>query len=136
MHDEMAVHPDCSGMVPTEPVMDALQGMALLLRSTNERMAALEAEVRRLTKVTPSQASALNAAMRERATAVCQMHRAAGCEKAALSAIRRDVKRLCGISNTRELPRGDYTVAMKQIQMWDDYDVMIQIKRREAKKHG
>ena len=74
--------------------------------------------------------------MRERATAVCQMHRAAGCEKAALSAIRRDVKRLCGISNTRELPRGDYTVAMKQIQMWDDYDVMIQIKRREAKKHG
>lgn len=33
MHDEMVVHPDCSGMVPAEPVMDALQGMALLLRS-------------------------------------------------------------------------------------------------------
>ena len=37
-----------------------MRGMADMMRTTNERMGALEREVRMLTKVTPAQATAIN----------------------------------------------------------------------------
>lgn len=55
-------------------MQQTLLAMAELLRQTTERMTALEAEVRRLTKVTPSQARALNEAIRQRSAEVCRMH--------------------------------------------------------------
>ena len=117
-----------------EMLLDALRSMANLLRSTNERMQCLELEVRRLTKVTPSQAAALNAAIRKRADELCIQHRAAGCEKAITAAIRKAIKQTCGIGSARELPRCDYPVAVRQVEMWDDYRLIRDIKRREAKK--
>lgn len=39
-----------------------MRGMADMMRTTNERMGALEREVRMLTKVTPAQATAINTA--------------------------------------------------------------------------
>lgn len=113
-----------------QKLLAAMQNMAVLLRATNERMCELEAQVRRLEKVTPAQAAAINRAVRERAAQVCGMHRAAGCEKAAAAAIRRAVKLTCGISSVRELPRADYSVVERQIQMWDDYAVMRRIKEK------
>ena len=44
-----------------------MQGMANMVRATNERMGMLEQQVRLLTKVTPAQASAISAAIRDRA---------------------------------------------------------------------
>lgn len=41
-----------------------MRGMADMMRTTNERMGALEREVRMLTKVTPAQATAINTAIR------------------------------------------------------------------------
>ena len=46
---------------------EIMRGMADMLRATNERMAALEREVRLLTKVTPAQANAIHEAIRSRA---------------------------------------------------------------------
>ena len=115
-----------------QAMMDALRTMATLLRTTNERMQALEKEVRRLEKVTPGQASTLNALIRARAAEVCRMHRAAGCESAAAAAIRKDVKRMCGISSMRELPRRDYGTAETQVRMWDDYQQMKKIRTRAS----
>ena len=60
-----------------------MRGMADMMRTTNERMGALEREVRMLTKVTPAQATAINTAIRERAAALCLSYRATGCEKQA-----------------------------------------------------
>lgn len=117
-----------------EMLLDALRSMACLLRSTNDRMQSLEQEVKRLTKVTPSQAAALNSAIRRRAGELCIRHRANGCEKAITAAIRKAIKHTCGISSARELPRCDYPVAMQQVEMWDDYRLIRDIKRREAEK--
>lgn len=113
-----------------EMLLDALRSMASLLRSTNERMQSLEQEVKRLTKVTPSQAAALNSAIRRRADELCARHRAAGCEKSVAAAIRKAIKHTCGISSARELPRCDYPVAMQQVEMWDDYRLIRDIKRK------
>ena len=119
-----------------QKLLDAMQGMAMLLKTTNDRLKELEAQVRRLEKVTPAQAAALGAAVRARAAQVCGIHRAAGCEKAAAAAIRKAVKITCGAGTLRDLPRCDYQVAERQIQMWDDYQIMKEIKTKEAKKRA
>ena len=71
-----------------------MRGMADMMRTTNERMGALEREVRMLTKVTPAQATAINTAIRERAAALCLSYRAIGCEKQAAAAIRKAIRQL------------------------------------------
>lgn len=113
-----------------QQMAQATVSMANMLRATNERMASMEREIRLLTKVTPAQASAINAAIRERAAALCGSYRAVGCEKAVANAIRRAVKLTTGVSNVRELPRCEYTVAMQQVQLWDDYKAMKAIKAK------
>ena len=75
-----------SAAVPVEletfmaQALQLMQGMADMVRATNERMAALEQQVRMLEKVTPSQATDLNAAIRQRAAAACQEYRMTGME--------------------------------------------------------
>lgn len=112
----------------------ALASMASMIRATNERIAELEREIRLLTKVTPAQANAINAAVRERAAELCASYRATGCEKLVANAIRRAVKLTTGVSNVRELPRCEYSVAMQQVAMWDDYKAMKAIKAKGATK--
>lgn len=77
-----------------------MRGMADMMRTTNERMGALEREVRMLTKVTPAQATAINAAIRERAAALCLSYRATAARSrlplpSARPSGRRWARRLC-----------------------------------------
>ena len=102
--------------------------MAMLLRETNERIKALEAEVHRLTKVTPQQANTINAAIRQRAKEVCRIHHAVGGENVAAAAIRKSMKATCGAGSAREVLRSDFQVAMRAVQLWDDYKVMEAIR--------
>lgn len=114
---------------------EAMLNMAMLLRETNERMKALEKEVHQMVKVTPAQVREINAAIRDRAADVCRDHRAVGCEKAAAAAIRKAIRATCGTSVTRELARSEYSVARKLISLWDDYRIMMEIKRKAEKKN-
>lgn len=107
-----------------------MRGMADMLRTTNERMGALEREVRMLTKVTPAQATAINAAIRERAATLCASYRAVGCEKQATAAIRKAIRQTLGVQAARDLPRCQYELVMKQVAMWDDYKTMKHIKSK------
>lgn len=108
----------------------AMRGMADMVRATNERMTALEQQVRLLTKVTPAQANEVNAAIRERARELCESYRAQGSEKAVAAAIRRDVRLMQGVQSVRELPRCEYAVALHQARIWDDYKAMKAIKAK------
>ena len=110
----------------------ALQTMAGLLRTTNETMAQLQRQVRLLEKVTPAQASALNKAIRERAGELCAIYmlRGEGFDKAVAKEIRKAVKLRFGANTAKELPRCEYEVAMSQVQGWDDYKIMKDIKGR------
>lgn len=115
----------------TAQMLQIMQGMAVMLQATNDRMAALEQQVRLLTKVTPAQARELNAAMRTRAEQLCAGdRRLAGSEKALTNAIRRDVRLATGVQSMRELARCDYAVTLRRIQMWDDPDVVRSMRKK------
>lgn len=111
---------------------EALQAMAGLLRTTNETMAQLQRQVRLLEKVTPAQARAINQAIRGRATELCAIYmlRGDGCEKPVAAAIRKAVKLRFGANTAKDLPRCEYEVALAQVQGWDDYKIMKEIKGR------
>lgn len=109
---------------------EIMRGMADMIRATNEEMAALKREVRLLTKVTPAQATAINEAIRMRAAELCESYHAMGCEKPVANAIRRAVRLTTGTNSVRELPRCEYSVALEQVRMWDDYKVMRAIRAK------
>lgn len=111
-------------------MMAGMQAMSDMLRSTHESMVALERQVRQMEKVTPAQARAINTAIRGRAVELCKVHHADGCERAAASAIRRAVKLSTGVTAMKDIPRCDYMVIMRLIEMWDDYKVMKAIKAK------
>ena len=113
---------------------EALQTMAGMLKATNESMAQLQRQVRLLEKVTPAQASAINRAIRERAVELCVIYMATDCEKAVAQAIRKAVKLRFGATAAKDLPRCEYEVALAQVQGWDDYSVMREIRKRGREK--
>lgn len=115
-----------------QQMREALQAMAGLLRTTNETMAQLQRQVRLLEKVTPAQARAINQAIRDRATELCAIYmlRGDGCEKPVAAAIRKAVKLRFGANTAKDLPRCEYEVALAQVQGWDDYKTMKEIKWR------
>lgn len=111
-----------------------MQSMATMIRATNERMAALEQSVRLLNKVTPAQAGAINAAIRERAAELCAEYHAAGCETAVGNAIRKELKLTMGVQSVRDVARCEYAVAVETARLWDDYRVMKAVKARGRTK--
>lgn len=115
-------------------VAQTMQSMATMIRATNERMAALEQSVRLLNKVTPAQAGAINAAIRERAAELCAEYRAAGCETAVGNAIRKELRLTMGVQSVRDVARCEYAVAVETVRLWDDYKVMKAVKARGRTK--
>lgn len=111
----------------------AMHGLADMMRATNERMTSLDNRVRLLEKVTGMQLNEINATIRARAAELCEMYRIAGQEKPVANAIRRAVRLTTGVQSLRELPRCEYTVVLKQVQMWDDYKAMKAIKGKAGK---
>ena len=117
-------------------LLSVMQGMAQMIRATHDRMAALEAQVRQLTKVTPAQATSINKAVRQRAEALCREYGATGCERQVADRIRRAIKLGSGASNVREIPACEYKVTMNQVSMWDDYKVIRDIKTKAREQKG
>ncbi len=111
-----------------DQIAQAMQSLANMVRTTNERMAALEQSARLLTKVTPAQAGAINAAIRDRARELCAAYHAAGCEKIAGNAIRRELRLTMGVQSVRDVPRCEYNVALQTVRLWDDYRAMKTMK--------
>lgn len=105
-----------------------MQAMADALRANQQIMAELAREVHQLTKVTPAQVKALNAAIKDRAAEVCAASRAIGGEKAMASAIRKHVKLTMGVNTLRELPRADWSTAMAAIEGWNDFRTIKKIR--------
>lgn len=138
MGDMMTIRRDDALTIPAavaeemKQMRETLQAMAGLLRTTNETMAQLQRQVRLLEKVTPAQARAINQAIRDRATELCAIYllRGDGCEKPVAAAIRKAIKLRFGANSAKDLPRCEYEVAMTQVQGWDDYKTMKEIKGR------
>lgn len=110
-----------------------MQGMAEMVKATNDRMAQMETQLRMLEKVTPSQATALNSAIRCRAAEISSDYLLKNGDKPVAAAIRKDVRLSTGAHSMREIARCDFAPILDMIRCWDDYRAIKAIKAKEAR---
>lgn len=148
------VPPDAIGEIITELMRPVMQTVGKLLENNtaaleqlsaaqsvqNDRLEALEKQIRMQTLVTAKQVTYLNGAVRSRARELLDK-RGIDDRKAATKlggAIRKAVLARYGIANLREIPKHEYSVAMSQISMWSDAllvrDIAKQARNRMEKE--
>ena len=143
------VEPEMIGQIITElmrPVMQtigkmlenntaALEQLSAAQSVQNDRLEALEKQIRLQTPVTSKQVTFLNDAIRQRARVLLDKK---GIEdKKAVTklgnAIRKAVLARYGIGNVREIPKHEYSVAMSQVEMWNDV-LIVRDVAKEARE--
>lgn len=112
---------------------EAVQCIAAQEQIQSDRLAALERELRLNMPVTNAQVRYLSSGMKSRALELLAKRsleetteltrRLSGC-------IRKAVLARYGISSLRDLPRCEYSVAMKQIETWNDLMALREATRR------
>ncbi len=100
----------------------AMEQISAAQAVTNDRLNAMEKQIRLQTPVSGKQVSYLNEAVRARARALLDKR---GIEDAKAvtrlgNAIRRAVLARYGVSGMRDIPKHEYNVAMSQIEIWSD----------------
>ena len=114
---------------------EALNQVARTQQVQADRMEALEKQIRLNTPVTPQQAKYLGEEIKNRARELLAKYDVedAKAVRKLGSAIRKAVLTRSGIGSLAELPKCEYTVAMSQIQMWNE---MLRVRDcvREARK--
>lgn len=101
---------------------EALERIASTQKIQAERMAELEKQIRLNTPVSKQQEKYLNDAMRTKARELL-FKRGIEDDKAArklAAAIKKSVLARYGITTMREIPKHEYSVAMSQINLWND----------------
>lgn len=134
--EEITATPEVLGGIITElmrPVMQtigkmlenntaALEQLSAAQSIQNDRLEALEKQIRLQTKVDGKMAGYLNDAIRSRSRELLDK-RGVDDRKAVTklgNAIRKAVLMRYGISTLRDVPKHEYNVAMQQIGMWND----------------
>ena len=144
------VAPEMIGQIITElmrPVMQtigkmlenntaALEQLSAAQSVQNDRLEALEKQIRLQTPVTSKQVTFLNDAIRQRARVLLDKK---GIEdKKAVTklgnAIRKAVLARYGIGNVREIPKHEYSVAMSQVEMWNDVLTVRDVAKEAREK--
>lgn len=114
-----------------------MQGMADMMRLTNERMTALEQQVKQLEKVTPAQMRDMQETIREKAAQVCREYRMAGGESKVAAAIRKRVRLITGAGSMREVPRCDYETVLGAVACWEEVKtiraIRVKVQEQESK---
>lgn len=120
----------------------ALEQLSSAQSIQNDRLEALEKQIRLQTPVTSKQVTYLNDAIRQRARVLLDK-KGVDDKKATTklgNAIRKAVLSRYGISNLREIPKHEYGVAMSQIEIWSDVltvrDIAKEAKSREETENA
>ena len=114
---------------------EAIQYLAAQQKVQTDRMEALEKQIRLNTLVTPTQSRYLNDAIRKRSKEILSKKGCCEDKKAVTklsAAIRKAVLHRYGIASMSEIPKHEYSVAMQQIDTWNDVMAVMTVAR-EAK---
>lgn len=114
----------------------ALEQLSSAQSIQNDRLEALEKQIRLQTPVTSKQVTYLNDAIRQRARALLDK-KGIDDKKATTklgNAIRKAVLSRYGISSLREIPKHEYGVAMSQIEIWSDVLTVRDIAKETRKR--
>lgn len=116
---------------------EALEQLAGAQKVQNDRLEALEKQIRLNTLVTPQQVKYFNDAIRARARELLnkkEIEDAAAIKKLGTQ-IRKSVLARYGIGALHEIPKHEYSVVMSQIAMWNDVliirDIVREVRKRE-----
>ncbi len=119
---------------------EALERLAASQAVQNNRLEALEKQIRLQTPVTAKQAQYMNDAIRTKARELLDKRELSGDKWAVTklgNAIRKDVLARYGVAGLREIPRHEYQVAMNQIGIWGNAlvirDVVKEAREREER---
>ena len=119
---------------------EALERLAASQAVQNNRLEALEKQIRLQTPVTAKQAQYMNDAIRTKARELLDKRELSGDKWAVTklgNAIRKDVLARYGVAGLREIPRHEYQVAMNQIGIWGNAlvirDVVKEARKREER---
>ena len=110
----------------------ALEQLSSAQAIQNDRLEALEKQIRLQTPVTSKQAGYLNEAIRRRSRELLDKSGLAEDKKAVSKLggiIRKAVLSRYGVGNLREIPKHEYTVAMSQIDMWSNVMLVRDVVR-------
>ena len=116
---------------------EALERLASAQMAQNQRLEALEKQIRLQTPITPKQAASLNDAIRQKRRETLDKRGLADDKKAVTrlgNAIRRDVLSRYGVAGLREIPRHEYQVAMNQINIWNNALVIRDIVKEARER--
>lgn len=116
---------------------EALQYLASQQKVQTDRMEALEKQIRLNTLVTPTQVRYINDAIRKRAREILSKKGLDGDTKAVTrlsAAIRKAVLARYGVAALYEIPKHEYSVAMQQIDTWNDAIAVLDITRDARKR--
>lgn len=116
---------------------EAMEQIAASQDSIRNRMEALEKQMRLQTPVTDRQAKYLADAARDKARELLDKKKIT--ERKAINklagVIRKSVMARYGVGTLREIPRCEYSVAMSQIEIWNNVIAVMEIVR-EARERG
>lgn len=110
----------------------ALEQLSATQAVVNDRLEALERQIRLQTPVSNKQVTYLNDAIRHRSKELLSKRNIETDKKAVTklgNQIRRAVLSRYGIASLREIPKHEYTVAMSQIEIWNDVLTVSEITR-------
>ncbi len=140
MHDMIAA-PQGEQQLSTTEVSAALSAMLKMMEqmgnaiaAVSEGMASLTHRMDMMDRLTPGQAKALGEAIRRRGEQLTDEYGMHG--KDALSriqaAIRKELRNSVGAEgkSLRDLPKCEYQVMLTRVSLWEDYDVLTDIRRR------
>ena len=113
----------------------ALEQLSAAQSVQNDRLEALEKQIRLQTPVTSKQVTYLNAAIKQRARILLDKKDIDDSKATTKlgTAIRKAVLSRYGIATMREIPKHEYNVAMSQIEIWNDV-LIVRDVAKEAKK--
>jgi len=117
----------------------ALEQLSSTQAVVNDRLEALERQIRLQTPVTSKQATYLNDQIRHRSKELLSKRNVESDKKAVTklgNQIRKSVLSRYGVGTMREIPKHEYTVAMSAIDTWNDLiavlEVVKEVRAREA----
>lgn len=117
---------------------EALERLAAAQKMQSDRMEALEKQIRLNTLVTPTQVRYLNDAIRKHARELLAKKELDDDVKAIKTlgnAIRKSIISRYGTASLREVPKHEYSVAMQQIDTWNDMLLLRDVMKEARNRH-
>ena len=117
--------------VQLERTNQIMASMAGMLKAACAKIDQLERQVRWMERITPTQATALNALIRLRSKEVCREYRIEGHEKAVNMLIRNAIRDRWGVA-TKDLPKVELGTCSELVRMWENAEKLTQLREKAA----